>query len=91
MLTKAITAAAAAAIIFGVASASLAKNGGPPTIDIQKTCRENIAALMSLLGSDILQNMEVCISDEQAARDQLVKEWASYPALAKSSCVSTLR
>ena len=25
--------------------------------------------------------------DEQAARDQIVKDWATYPAIAKSRCV----
>jgi hypothetical protein len=87
MLTKAITAVAAAAIIFGVASASAARDGGPPTIDIQKTCRENVNALGTLLGSEIPQNMSVCLMDEQAARDQIVKDWATYPAIAKTRCV----
>jgi hypothetical protein len=84
MLTKAV---AAAAIIFSVASASAAKDGGPPTIDIQKTCRENVNALGTLLGGEIPQNMSVCLMDEQAARDQIVKDWATYPAIAKTRCV----
>lgn len=88
MLTTSITAVAAAVIVLGAASASQAKDrGGPPTINIQKTCHENIAALQTLLGSDILQSEDVCATDEQNARDQLVKDWASYPALAKSLCI----
>jgi hypothetical protein len=87
MLSKAITAVAAAAIIFSAASTSVAKDGGPPTIDIQKTCRENVNALGTLLGSEIPQNMSVCLMDEQAARDQIVKDWATYPAIAKERCV----
>jgi hypothetical protein len=50
MLSKAITAMAAAAIVFSAASTSVAKDGGPPTIDIQKTCRENVNALSTILG-----------------------------------------
>ena len=65
----------------------MAPPGGPPTINIQKTCNENIRALQTLLGNDIQQTAEVCIEDEQTARDQLVKDWASYPALAKSRCI----
>jgi hypothetical protein len=34
-----------AAVILGAASAALAKDGGPPNIDIQKTCRESSSAL----------------------------------------------
>ena len=72
---------------LGAASASFAKDAGPPTIDIQTTCRENVAALRSVLGTSIRQDMDVCKSDEEQARQQLVKEWASYPTLAKSQCV----
>src|SRR5215831_11471512 len=98
MSNTSITVLAAAVIVLATASGSLAKNhgsgslakdhgSGPPTIDVQRTCRENIGALRSLLGADILQTQDVCVSDEQNARDQLVMEWASYPALAKSLCI----
>jgi hypothetical protein len=87
MLSKAITAMAAAAIIFSAASTSVAKDGGPPTIDIQKTCRENVNALRTILGGEIGQDMGVCLMDEQEARDQIVKDWATYPAIAKTRCV----
>ena len=87
MLAKA-TATAAALIVLGSASTSLAKDGGgPPTIDIQKTCRENVNALGMSLGAEIGQDLMVCLMDEQSARDQLVKDWASYPAIAKQRCV----
>src|SRR5215469_13548236 len=85
MLAKA-TATVVAVFILG--STSLARDGsGPPTIDIQKTCRENVGALNTMLGGEIQQNMSVCLMDEQAARDQLVKDWATYPAIAKERCV----
>ena len=29
-----------------------------------------------------------CVHDEQATKDKLTKEWASYPAAARSECVS---
>ncbi len=75
-----------AVVILGAVSAALAKDGGPPSIDIQKTCRESSNALLGLTG-DNKQDFDTCISDEQAARDQLIKDWASYPALAKSACL----
>jgi hypothetical protein len=31
--------------------------------------------------------MNVCLMDQQAARDQIVKDWATYPAIAKERCV----
>jgi hypothetical protein len=30
--------------------------------------------------------MSVCLMDEQDARDQIVKDWANYPAIAKERC-----
>lgn len=87
MLTKSATALAAAAIVVGVVAASPAKDSGPPTVDIQQTCRENVNALGTVLGGEIRQDMNVCMSDEHDARDQLVKNWATYPALARQQCV----
>jgi hypothetical protein len=89
MLTTSITAVAAAVIVLGAASTSLARDrgGGPPTIDIQKTCHESIVALGTALGGEIDQTINVCLMDEQAARDQIAKDWATYPAIAKSRCV----
>jgi hypothetical protein len=90
MLTTSMTAVAAAVIVLGAASASVARDrNGPPTIDIQKTCRETVNALGTALGGEIDQNMSVCLMDEQAARDQMAKDWANYPAIAKARCVQT--
>jgi hypothetical protein len=86
MSTK-VRTAVAAVIILSAASASAAKDGGPPTINIQKTCRENVNALGTVLGGEIKQDMSACLMDEQEARDQLVKNWATYPAIAKTLCV----
>jgi hypothetical protein len=85
MLTKS-KIALTAAIILGAASAALAKDGGPPNIDIQKTCRESANALIGLFGNDS-DNFKTCMNDEQTAREQLVKDWATYPALAKARCI----
>jgi hypothetical protein len=89
MLTKSKLVLATAVIIniLGAVSPSLAKDGGPPTIDIQKTCRESSSALIGLTGSDSQDTFSSCMNDEQAARDQLVKEWATYPTPAKALCI----
>src|SRR6516165_12736703 len=83
------TAIVVVVIVLGSVVTSLARDGsGPPTIDIQKTCRENVSALSTGLGGEIQQDLQVCLMDEQAARDQLVKDWATYSALAKARCVN---
>lgn len=79
-----------AAVILAAASASMAKDSSsPPTIDVGTTCRENAIALGTLFGNDTTDAVEVCKADEQAARDELAKDWASYPAVAKARCVQT--
>jgi hypothetical protein len=87
MLAKSKIALTAAIIILGAASASLAKDGGPPNLDIQKTCRESSDALTGFTGNSNQDNYSACMSDEQTAREQLVKDWATYPALAKAQCI----
>jgi hypothetical protein len=87
MLTNSKIAFVTAAIMLGAASASLAKDGGPPNIDIQKTCRESSSALLGLTGNDSQDTFSTCMDDEQTARKQLVKDWATYPALAKAQCI----
>jgi hypothetical protein len=34
-----------------------------------------------------LQGMDTCVADERAAREQLLKNWATYPASAEAACV----
>jgi hypothetical protein len=76
----------AAAVILGAASAALANDSGPPDIDIQKTCRQSSSAMISVTGNE-KQDLDSCVSDEQAARETVTKDWANYPPLAKSKCI----
>ena len=86
MLTKS-KIALGVAIILGAASASPAKDSGPPKIDIQKTCRENVGAL-GIFGTSE-DDFKTCMNDEETAHEQLIKDWATYPPLAKTRCVLT--
>jgi hypothetical protein len=85
-LTKA-KAAVAGAMVLGAASISLARDSGPPTIDIEKLCRGNLDAMREVFAAGDLQGMDTCVADEQAAREQLFKGWATYPGSAKAACV----
>ena len=57
---------------------------GVPKIDIKKTCR-NAATVTGTLSKQ--QDIDACIADEQGARDELVKNWAQFPAVSKAQCV----
>jgi hypothetical protein len=70
-----------AAIIVGAASAAFA--GGLPSIDVQKMCRASEAAPFA----DNTATFDICMSDEQAAREKLVESWAKFPAVDRKHCV----
>ena len=54
-----------------------------PKIDLKKTCR----AAASVMGAPTKNDIDTCIADEQDAHDQIVKDWAQFPAVAKVRCV----
>ena len=86
MVTRS-TIALASAIILSATVPSVAKDSSLPNIDIEKTCRESSSALIDLTGADTKDAFNTCMNDEQTAREQIVKNWATYPALAKAQCV----
>ena len=54
-----------------------------PKLDVSKTCRP-------IAGDVSLQiNTDRCFKSEQAARDQLTREWASFPAANRGLCTQT--
>ena len=57
---------------------------GVPTIDVQKTCR---AAASVTSGTSTQRDVEICVSSEQKAREQMVKDWSQYAAGDKARCV----
>jgi hypothetical protein len=85
-LTKA-KAVVAAAVVLSAASISLARDSGPPTIDIERLCRVDRDAAREVFTASDLQGMDTCVADERAAREQLFKSWATYPASVKAACV----
>jgi hypothetical protein len=84
--TKARTAAAVA-MVLGAASVSLARDSGPPSIDIEKLCRGGLEAMREVFTNGDEQGLGTCVADEQAAREELVKNWTTYPASAKAACL----
>lgn len=90
MPAKSTISLATAAIVFAATLPSVAKKSGPPNIDLQRTCRESSTALADITGNGGQDNFSTCMNDEKTARDELVKNWATYPALAKAQCVQPM-
>jgi len=75
-----------AIVILTATSAALAKGGGLPKLDIDTACHASEKAVAAVITatSDMFGS---CMSDEKEARDQLDKNWATYPAVDKSRCI----
>ena len=73
-------AALAIAVVFLVTAAHA---GDVPTLNIKPTCTP--------IGNDKVFPIDTkqCLRSEQEARDQLVKQWASFPAPDRSLCTAT--
>ncbi len=64
------------------ASTAAASARGFPNLDINSACRD-----VAKLELNRASNYSACVSDENAARAQLEKEWASYPADMREQCM----
>src|SRR5246500_249532 len=61
-----------------------------PTIDVQKTCKVAAGAMLSLMGGTTTeQDINACLDSEQKARDQIVKDLATYSSANKTQCMRT--
>jgi hypothetical protein len=61
-----------------------------PTIDIQKTCQAAAGAMVTLMGGTTTeQDVNACLDSEQKARDQIVKDRATYASADKAQCMRT--
>ncbi len=79
-----------AALVSCSAVAAFAQPSGVPTTDVQKTCRAASGAMVQLMGgSSPEHDLEICLSAEQRAREQLVKDWTTYSSGDRAQCVRT--
>jgi hypothetical protein len=59
---------------------------GLPSIDLQKLCHSSERTMGSLIG-DPVRTFDACMSDEQEAREQLLRDWVTYPSSDKALCM----
>ena len=61
----------------------------PPSI-FEKTCKAAAGAMVSLMGGTTTeQDVKACLDSEQKARDQIVKDHATYSSADKKQCMRT--
>ena len=73
----------ALAAVMAAAFVTAAHAAEVPKLDVSSTCRP-------LGGDKSLQiNTDRCFKSEQEARDQLTRQWASFPAANRALCTQT--
>jgi hypothetical protein len=66
----------------------VAAPGGIPIVDIRKTCQAAASIMTSVMsGTTADHDLDVCVSSEQAAREQIVTDWATYSSAERAQCV----
>jgi hypothetical protein len=82
-------AALGAAATVALASPDVAR-AQVPSVDIEQTCRLGASVMIGLMGgSDSENDFRICLGSEQKAREQLGKDWGTYPAADKTQCLQT--
>jgi hypothetical protein len=83
----AIIASAIASIMFGSAVTAQAQI---PHINIEETCRAAAGAMVGLMGGRTTeQDRDACLDSEQKAREQIIKDQATYSSADKRRCMRT--
>lgn len=65
----------------------IAAGDGVPKLDVTASCKGAAAAGLATTTRDRVQN---CIASEQRTRVQLGKDWASFPAVTRTFCISSI-
>jgi len=82
-----VIAAAVVAIMCGSTDSTRADI---PQINIEETCRAAAGAMVSLMGgSTTEQDRKACLDSEQKAREQIIKDQATYSSADKRRCMRT--
>jgi hypothetical protein len=83
----AVVAGTIIGIMFGSAVTAQAEI---PHINIEETCRVAARAMVGLMGgSTTEQDRNACLESEQKAREQIIKDQATYSAADKRRCMRT--
>jgi hypothetical protein len=59
---------------------------GLPSIDLQHLCHTSERTMGGLSG-DPTKTFDSCMNDEQEAREQLLRDWMTYPSSDKALCM----
>ena len=86
-ISKAVTAGVITATVLGFAGTARAQ---VPSINIEQTCRAAAGAMVGLMGgSTTEQDLKGCLDSERKAREQIIKDQATYSSADRKRCMRT--
>jgi hypothetical protein len=66
----------------------VAAASGLPSIDLRQICMAAEKAMIQSSGSTTDRtNFDACMKSEQSAREQLARDWSTYPAADRAKCI----
>jgi hypothetical protein len=74
-------------LVLPLAAQLIAVSDAVPTLNVTPSCKGAAAAGYIATTEERLQS---CIASERRARDQLTKDWQTFPAPARTFCVSSI-
>jgi len=77
----------AACSVPAVASVLAAEPGGPPAIDVRKSCQASEKSLVEIFGRENRITVDSCLKQEQGARQSIIDNWATYLAADRQRCL----
>jgi hypothetical protein len=88
MLAQSTVAATVIAAFIGLSAE--AAQAQVPTINLDETCKAASGVMLSLMGgASGVDDIKICKDTETKARDQINKDWGTYPASDRADCVQT--
>ena len=76
-----------ALLVIGTMSPCLAQRANLPMIDLQKLCQQNDKYVREVFTDIAQDSLQICMANEQSAREQILKDWSTFSSLAKSRCL----
>ena len=89
-LTMSNAVVIAAAIVAVMCGSTDSTRADIPQINIEETCRAAARAMVGLMGgSTTEQDRNACLDSEQRAREQIIRDQATYSSADKRRCMRT--
>lgn len=76
----------AATLGFGASAA--AAEGLLPGINVEASCRASANAVFQATGDKTVATVDNCMSQESAARDQIMKSWDTFLPAERAQCIN---